>query len=273
MSERVYPVRKPTIVATMRQAFGDKLEMNKHLAETVFQTDEVKPFAGYDRARFAQMYAIRMMFTDESQVLLRDIVTDPLRKLTADLQIPSIFSGQEDLPPHVTLQVGVMQGLTKPQINFIDHYLTSDYSHLNWLREILTGLTFHFDTLVVAPNTYICCGDFSDEQGAVYRARLAMEKMVMHTSNHLKKIAGDQYTGSFGLPPLRYEDIFHINVARIMSNAPVGALRQFSQQAYQTIGLQLSRDPLPMVSSSVTRENAVPFVRQFAPQLLVPLKA
>ncbi len=268
--ERVYPVKDPDNVARLQQDFYEKLARNKAAGLQAFQRGEYKPFAGYSLEALRKEFAVILELDKPSQQRVLERVVDPLQKLAQAREIPAIFASSGDLPPHVTLQGGRMKDLSTEQIRIIQEWLLSNKSHLAMLSSILEGLTFHHDTLILAPNSYICASKFDDEQGAPFRVRKATGTMMSRAFGKLSaQTVQPIITGSFAAP-YSYYDIFHTSIMRFVGMAPKENVLRFVDQAYETVGEDIQRNPIPVTVSKVFRGTPDEFIQANTPQLLLP---
>lgn len=266
--ERVYPVRDIETIGRMQADYSAKIDRNREAGRKAFASGDYKPFKGFPVEQWKNLFGIGFELDEASQQAVIDRVSRPMKKLADQYGVPSIFAGIGDLPPHVTLDVGTFKDIPSDKVYLIDDWLLSNKSHLQWLSNILRGLTFHMDTIVVAPNSYICAGKFDDEQGAPYRARMAIEKMMQRSFQNLEKVIGAPLTGSFA-PPYRYDDILHTSVSRVTEKAPSSALLRYANEVYASIGADLMREPIPVTVASVTNGRAADFIASIKPELLL----
>lgn len=268
--ERLYPVRNPEIVAQEQAAYTAKIDRNKAEGLKVFSSGEIPLFTGWSVEKHSGRTFDTILLLDEpSQSLITDRVVKPLHQLAQAHHITAVYPGIGDSPTHVVLQPGRFTNLSPEQIEAIKTYLASNKSHLNMLADILKGLTFHHDTLVIAaPTTCICAGQFDAEQGGAFRARRIVEKIIGRGLGNLKATSQQQIEGTF--TPNDYHDIFHSSVMRFTQKAPPANLMTFAQEAYATIGEDLKRNPLPVTIAHLYRGMAVDYQREVAPQFLIP---
>lgn len=266
LETRVYPVKDPETVARLQQDYSAKLKRNKEAGLQAFQRSEYNPFLGWSEKAMRNVFNVILELDDASKQRVMKQVVNPLQELAQIHSIPAIFAGNRDLPPHVTLQVGIIKDISVEQFQDIQRWLTSNKSHLNALARILEGLEFKQDTLVIAPNSYICASEFGNEQGAAFKSRRIIERMM---GRSLRLTSGEQVGGSFA-PPYSYYDIFHTSVLRLTDHAPAENLSAFAEEAYGTIGENLKRNPLEVKVAHLFRGIAADFMRTYTPHLLLP---
>lgn len=267
MEQRTYPVRDTAIREAMQAAYLAKCERNIKAAQNAFSTGEFQPYNGVSQEAMSTPFYIRLELDETSQRRIITEVAEPLERLANKYAIPSIFTGKNDLPPHISLDIGMFKGMTPEQIEKSREWLLSNRSHLNLLAKILTGLTFHMNTLVVAPNSYLCTTVFDDEQGAPYRARVAIEKMMNKAAEGIRKNLQEPAAVTIA-PPYRYDDIFHISLSRVTGKAEASQLMQFASEANSTVGENVRNNPIPVKVGKVHMERPLDFYKAFAPQLL-----
>lgn len=262
MPPRTYPVKDNGTIARLQSDFSAKYKRNRDAGVVAFFFGEYKPFQGFPKEQWDKLFAVGFELEPHSQQAVIERISRPLQNLAEEYKIPAIFAGIGDLPPHITLHVGIFKDMDETQITAIKNWLLSDKSHLNLLSNIFKGLTFHLDTLVIAPNSYIGVSKFDDEQGAPYRARMVIEKMMQKAVGHL-----DHPGGTFG-PPYRYDDILHISVSRLVHQASPEALLQFARAAYDQVGSVLVKEPVAVTVAAVHNELASDGIIRMNPRLL-----
>ncbi len=167
------------------------------------------------------------------------------------------------------MDAGNFYDIPKEQEEVIRQWLNSGSSHLNALKPILSRLSFHMDTLVVAPNSYICPSKFDNEQGAPYRARMIFEEVLLRAPKAVGKKYHEKIEGKVSLPPgYRYDDIFHLSVSRIVKKTGDENFLEFAKEANETIGRNLHENPLIITSDEVILGRPIELYQRFAPHLL-----
>lgn len=249
MSEKIYPVRDPETIAKMQEAFSDKIRGNRDKGLKAFATGEYTPFSGFPDS-FKSLYAMACELEQGSQDRIIEQVVKPLEEIADKYDVPAVFAGNGDLPPHLTLFNSPFKDVPPEDQAIIDDYLASNRSHINLVKGALIGLTFHMDTLVLAPNTYICASKFNDEQGAPYKARALGEAIIDRAKGVFERQEQVEFPGSFGFP-YRWNDILHSSVARVTGQVPSERLLAFAADAYATIGPSLATDPIPLTVKEV----------------------
>lgn len=227
---RVYPVKGSEIAAIMQDFYQAKIERNRRNGYTALSSGEFKPFTGYAREDMSNIFNFVLELDEPSRVEVIERVVDPLQKLAEVYKIPSIFAGKGDIPPHITLDIGTFRNFPEEKKKIIIDYLSSNKAHLNKLSAILTGLVYHMDTLVMAPNSYICVGKFNEEQGAPFRSRYIIESMMRRSLKEL----GESIPGVFS-PPSPYDDLLHSSAGRVVGEVPKKDLAMYAQEAYATV--------------------------------------
>lgn len=266
--KRVFLIRNPEIVTKRQAAYRAKIENNRAIGLTAFSSESFVPFKGWSIETSGATFDTILQLDEPSQELIRQRVVEPLQQLAQAHNITAIYPGKGDGPAHVVLQPGKFTNLTTDQIEAIKNYLSSNKSHLNMLAKVMEGITFHHDTLIVAaPTTYICAGQFDDEQGGAFRARKIIEQIINNALDRLKP-SFQQIKGTF--TPNYYHDIFHSSVMRLTQTAPSENLIAFAQEAYATIGKNLSKNPIPITLAGLYRGMAIDYQRQYVPYLMIP---
>ncbi|MEK7605553.1 MAG: hypothetical protein AAB478_03450 [Patescibacteria group bacterium] len=270
--QRVYPVRDEAVVDAMQAAYTAKINLRRQQGREAFESGKYTPFAGFPDS-FKNLFAGGFELEAPSQQQVIEQVVGPLQELASTYEVPAVFAGAGDLMPHVTLFNSPYKDLSPEDQAQMDAYLLSNRSHLGLISKYLTGLTFHMDTLVVGPNSYICAGEFDDEQGAPYKARKAIEAIVgtnfadPDNPGKTKHVLGRAATvfereeqidfpGGFGFP-YGWDDIFHTSVSRVTDMVPSDRLLAFTDEAYATVGASLSAHPIPITVASVHMGRAL----------------
>lgn len=265
MSEnRTYPVKDAAVTLQASKDYVAKLNRNLAAGKEAFSSGGYSLFEGYKPETIRKEAIIVLELDRPSQDAVINRVARPLQTLASKYDIEGIYTGGNDLPPHVTMEMA-RTNLSLPKFDEAMAALLSDSSHLAMLSSILSGLQFHHNTLVMAPNSYICAGDFNAEQGAAFRAKRLMEEMMRRSA---QEITEGPEIGTLA-PPYRYDDIFHTSVSRLVAKkSPSEALLTFAAEAEATVGRELRRQPLSVRVERVYAGTSLDFVRENAPHLL-----
>lgn len=270
MAEKVnWSEKHADTVDQIRLEYAVKIEKNKNAGLAAFTSGEYQPFRGFSIEKFQKICDFTLELDDASQKQIAGRIVDPLRQLAVKHGIPAIFPNRGDQPAHVAFENGLFSNMPEDQIEYVIRYFASNKSHLNWLSKILTGLTFHHDTLVLAaPTSYVCAGEFDAEQGSIYRTRIAIETIIGRAAKALQREFGEQSVGSV-VGDIRYRDIFHTSVMRLIEQVPGARILPFAREAYATVGEDLRKSPLPVTVSNVYIGRATDFHKTHAPANLI----
>lgn len=235
MQERRFKPPKPEDITARTTGFIRKLETNRKSGEERLLSEDFVPFRGFDKETFSNIYTFTMELSQDSQAEIMDRVVEPLRTIAQHNGIEAVFPNYDDILPHITFDAARFVGLDPNEKQHLETTLDHDI-YLNMIARILSGLNFSMDTLVIAPNSYICAGEFSSELYPLERARRLIEKVF-----------GKNPT----LSTIDYRDILHSSVARI-TKIPEDKtyLRKFRDEAAEKVGNPLQSAP---VSVSVSR--------------------
>lgn len=256
-------------VDQMRLEYAAKIKNNKDAGLAAFTSGEYKPFRGFSIEKFQKICDFTLELDDVSQEQIAGRIVDPLQKLAEKYGIPSIFPNRGDQPAHVAFENGLFENIPSDQMEFVLGWFASNQSHLRRISKILTGLTFNHDKLILgAPTTYICAGEVGNEQGVMYRTRMAIEEIIGKAAKKLQFEFGEQMIGTV-TGDKRYRDIFHTSVMRLTGQASSSSLLPFAEEAYATVGEDLRRDPLPVTVSNVYIGRATDFHKTHAPANLI----
>lgn len=267
--QRVYPVKDLKIVEQEQADYTAKIGKNRADGLKAFSTGEYIPFRGWPQKTSLRTFDTILELDESSQQRVMEEVSEPLREIAERHNIQAIYPGRRDNPPHVVLQPGKFVNLTPEQIETIKQYLSSNKSHLRLLARILEGLTFHHDSLVLGPSSYICASEFNAEQQGAFRTRRIVERMITHALGNLKSTSQQPVEGSFA-PPFSYYDIFHSSVMRLTQIAPSQNLIAFAEEANATVGEDLRNNPIPVTVRNLFRGIATEYHRRHAPHLVLP---
>ncbi len=257
--ERVYPIKDADTIGEAQAAYQAKIEKNKKSGRLDFESGNYPGFKGYPVVRMDQIIGIMLQLDEESQRLIQERVVEPLSEIADKYNVPNLFAGREDLPSHVTLEAGIFQENGPEEQDAVEKWLRTGEAHLTRLSAILTGLKFSFDTLIVAPNSYICSSRVDDTQGAPFRARQIVRR-IMHRVTP---------TDFFGPLYPRYDDIFHSSVSRVTEVVSPKMAMGFLNDSYETVGQNLQRSPLEVMTQNVYIGKSGDFLRQYAPGVLI----
>ncbi|GEM_PF-6586173 len=272
MSEKAnWFTKHPITVTEMQREYAAKISANRAAGLKKFESGKYTPFTGFPVKKFSKICDFTLELDPQSQLQIAERVVNPLQELAKKYEISAIFPNKGDQPVHVAFENGLFPAnIPEEQIKFVIQWLESSKSHIGRISKILTKLTFKHDTLVMAaPTSYICAGEFGNEQGSIYRARMAIETIMGKAAGKLENEFGEgAVSGIVG--DKRYHDIFHTSVMRITREVPASQLIPFAQEAYATIGEDLKREPLQITVSSVYVGRASDFHKTNAPWLVVP---
>ncbi len=257
--ERVYPIKDTSTINEAQAAYLAKIEKNREAGHLAFESGNYPAFKGYPAVRMDQIIGIMLQLDEQSQRLIEERIVGPLSGIANKYDVPNLFAGRGDLPSHVTLEAGVFQEDKPEEQAAVERWLRTGGAHLTKLSAILTGLKFSMDTLIVAPNTYICSSRVDETQGAPFRARQIVRK-IMHRVTP---------TDFFGPLYPRYDDIFHSSVSRVTEAVQPKMALSFLNESYETIGQNLRKSPLEVVTSNVFIGKSGDFYRQYAPGVLI----
>jgi hypothetical protein len=275
-NSRVYPIKKAAEVYSVQKGYTEKLQANLTAADKAIASGQFTPFAGIDAKRYADLFEIKLELTQESQEAIRTRVTTPLKRIAEKYGIPAIFAGEIDQEPHVILDVGRFTNIPPEQKAEIIRAMqatkpTSEggkVSHLAWTADILKGVSFDLDTLVIgAPNSYICASVVDEKQGAAYKARKIFNKAIRKfqpdrsgfDEDSAPKIGPHYATG--------YYNILHVSVAKLTGLATPEKLTAFRDEAYASIGRELKKQPIPITVENVYLGTSVGWAREHSPHL------
>lgn len=271
--ERIHTIKDPEVIAKAQQAYLDKLLINREKGALELSTGNYKPFEGYDPVKLAQTFNVILEYNEPTKDQVVKRIVEPALRLAQTHDIPAIFTSRGDLPPHTTLEAGVLKDLTDDQMKTLHRWVLTPESHLDRISSILNGLTFQLDTLVVAPNSYVCAVNFDPLQGTAFKARRAVVKMMRLSLRELndpyivnkEQLAQNAHKFT---EPYPYDNIFHTSTFRLVGTAPKEKLIAFNAEVSQTIGADLQRSPINATVARVYRGSAFDFINRHAPQLI-----
>ena len=253
---KIYPFKSEEDREKVQGLFDAKLRRNLAAGETALSTGEYNPFAGFSREAMKNLFVLEMELDDESQRQISERVVKPMKEIAESLGISEIvFAGDADKDPHITLHVGRFDHITPEERENIKQWLAGKsgkdqkhMSHLRWASDILTGLKFDIDTVVLSGrDTYISAGKAEGNQGAAYRVRAIFDKALERAQ---EKFATNE-DAKIGPHYPRYDDIFHITVARFTDQVGVDKLQSLEEQVYAKIGKDLAEQPISIRSENV----------------------
>lgn len=159
-------------------------------------------------------------------------VIEPLEKLAKENNVAAIFAGRNmgDLPVHITLDRVVLNHDTS--LDEVRRIFKK--GHVELLRKYLYGLSFSVNTLVIAPNTYICADNTALGRHVAFRARTLLGKIWGDTGR--EKLAVSR--------PISFTDIFHISVMRFLDNSTTKEATSFLKRTYEEVGSSLATTPI-----------------------------
>lgn len=270
---RVRPFELEGDQQEVQALFDAKRKRNIEAGHTALSTGEYKPFVGFSREGMSNLFVLEMELDDESKKDIQDRVVTPMKEIAENLGISEImFAGDGDQDTHVTLHVGRFDNMAPDEKENVRQWLAEGsgkdkkhMSHLRWASDILTGLEFNIDTVVCSGrDTYICAGKAEGNQGAAYRVRKIFDKALERAQ---EKFATDD-EAKIGPHYPRYDDIFHISVARFTDEVDVDKLQSFEEQVYTKIGKDLEDRPLTISAENVNPIVATKGVEKRKPELL-----
>lgn len=256
--------------AQLRADFEAKTQGNITTGRGTFYRGDYKPFRGYQRTVSSGIFDTTLEFTAETLETINDRVIAPLDRLNREIlahsnRPPLILAGKGDIPFHSQIQPGFPKNLSQEQIQSIHEWLKSPNSGISQVLDGLVGLTFQYDTLVLAPNIYICAEKFGDDLIPFYLAKQAVLEAQKFA---LKQIPEDQLsTEAFFGSPFRYDDIQYSSIGRFIAQAQPSDLVYFAHQAETQIGTKIKRWPINVTVANVYLGSALNF-QERAPHLL-----
>ncbi len=243
MSERRFNPPKPEDVAIRTTGFPRRFEANRLSGEERLLSGNFEPFKGFNNERESNVYAFYLELTPESQEEIMERVVEPMRTVAQNNGIEAVYPNYGDIYPHVTFDAARFVNLDPSQkqelATNLDHNL-----YFNMIARILAGLDFSMDTLVIAPSSYICTGQFSSELYPLEKARRLIEKVY----------------GKSGLETIDYRDIFHSSVARITGlPEDKSHLRDFKNEAEEKVVKKIKSSPISISVARAFRSLAIDF--------------
>lgn len=243
MPERRFNPPKSEDLAARKIGFPVRRENNQKSGEQRLESGDFIPFRGFNRERESNVYAFYLELTPESKAEIMERVVEPLRTIAQNNGIEAVCPNYGDLPPHVTFDAARFVNLDSSQKNELVSNLDHDL-YLAMIARILSGLDFPMDTLVVAPSSYICAGEFSTQLYPLEKARRLIEKVF---GKNFEESQGEPK----GLETIDYRDILHSSVARVTAIPENRSqLADFVKEAREKVSGPLKASP---VSISVAR--------------------
>lgn len=244
-----------------------KLKTNIASGVKALSTADYKPFEGIQAENYGNLFELKLELSRESQDAIRDRVTNPLKELAHKHGIKAIFAGGIDQPSHVVLDVGRFTNFNETEKEAALTAMTStepDKSNpLSKTRNLLRGMKLSMDTLVVAPNSYICSTNAGDNDGFAFKARRIFINVLKRFQPHEgdAKIGPHYDTG--------YYNILHSSVFKLTANEEdPKKLIAFMNEAYETVGKDLSTKPIALKVENVYLGRADAWAIDNSPQLL-----
>lgn len=269
--ERTYPVERHHFMRQAQRDFDKKIATNRESGLKAFASGEFKPFKGFPKEGFDNLFAMGCELDPQSQQEVITRISAPLAGIAEDLGIGGIFAGtgeKPDLNPHITLFNGKFDGMSPEDRDAIMQFLLSNYSHLNMIAGVYPGLSFDIDTFVAAPVSIATSSRFDESQGAPFRTRLMAEEIFDRAVARREKEVGHPIEGSFGYP-YRWNDILHMTIGRITDSASPEALLEFADRADAEIGVPLKQEPIHVTVAGVNLGRAGDIIAKENPSLIV----
>lgn len=275
--ERVYPVDRKT-ASWLEQEYRAKLSANVAEGLEQFALGCPRRFGGYDLEGLRRTHAVAVVYDPRSKGEFIERVSHPLLDLSAAYGIPAIASGvgeKPDLSPHTTIEVGrISPDFSDEQAEHIMKWMDSSYSHIRPIANILNGLQFRHNRLVMAPNAYTCDSTPDLGQGVAIRTRRLILKTM---TDALRQVIGPDEDRKKFTEPYRYNNLFHSSAWRLVQaddsqglTEPIAAERfiAFAQEANAIIGKSLVNKPMLLRVGSVRIGAAHEFIIEDAPHLI-----
>lgn len=272
--ERVYPVDRITAV-WLGNEYTAKLLANDEDGQKQFASGHPRLFGGYDDEGLRRTFNLIAVYDASSQKEFIRRVSQPLFDLSTSYGIPALASGvgkKPDLRPHTTLEMGrISPDLPEDQVKQIMAWMDSSYSHIRPITEILNGLQFRHNRLVMAPNAYTCESTPDLGQGVAIRVRRLVLKAM---ADSLRGVIHPEADNKKFTEPYRYDNLFHCSAWRAVPPdefqeiIPAEAWVEFAQEADATIGKSLRERPMLLRVGSVYAGDAYKFINADAPHLI-----
>jgi hypothetical protein len=248
--DRKFYMHNPETEAQTNAAYQAKAERNKANGLNLISSGQLKPFVAYSEQRLKTELNVNLNFDDESRAEIAARVIDPLAALAQKYGISAIYSGKGDLASHTTLQQSLFKNMPAEQEKARREFLDSDRSHFQWIAQILHGLQFTFDDLVIPGSMmYISTSSFRPDNYAFYKARRALLKRLNWDQGGIQNVqavtfGNESHPDGPTLEPIDYSDITHSTVARITGYNTTDGLISFANAAYNTVGIGLKEKSL-----------------------------
>jgi hypothetical protein len=261
MTREHRPMVDAVTAARMDQEYRLKAQRNKTRGLAAYETGVYNPFSGHDTEQLKKRFKLVLTLDDPSQHRVRTRIIDPVRAIAQSHGISAIYAGDEDVPPHITLQRMDMNTVPPERQAEIQNYLDSDRSHLRLLEEILKGHIVHLNDIVMAGATfYASTAGFSEDNFPLYRARRVMQRVSRMSLFQ----SGDQGE----LEPLKDDDITHITVGRLIRRSSSANLVAFANEVYETVGVDILANPVGVTIVGAEIGNDFEYFDQHNPKML-----
>src|SRR3989344_3342374 len=250
METREFNIHHPLEQLTNQAFFDAKIERNKVAGRKQFSEGDIRPFQGYPIDFLRKQMNFILELDEESRVQIIERVARPLSEIAQRYNVPSIFTGFGDLPPHITLQPANFLNMSPESQQELLTRLKSDKSHLDWISKILrcSERTYQMNTLVLGGNMY------------VYTRGQPVEQVIY---------GQEANNESSGLIPVEYKDIIHISVGRVTEKPSNGFLSNFADEAYETVEKSIAEDPVSVRVNDVFVGPSIEFFEKYATHLIL----
>lgn len=247
--------------------FDAKKAKNIASGQTAYQSGEYKPFEGFGRQGMENLFVLEIELDEASRREIAERVVKPIKEIAERLGISEMyFAGEKDQDPHITLHVGRFDKMTPEEKESVKGWLEGNASHLRWASDILTGLKFQIDTVVASGrDTYIAAGKAEGNQGAAFRVRKVFDRALERAQAKLVTTPD----AKIGPHYARYDDIFHISIARFGNKVEPDRLQTYAGEVNAKVGKELAENPLTIKAEIVTPRIATIGVEKRKPELLI----
>ncbi|OGM27075.1 hypothetical protein A2962_03160 [Candidatus Woesebacteria bacterium RIFCSPLOWO2_01_FULL_39_61] len=269
METREFNIHHPLEQLTNQAFFDAKIERNKVAGRKQFSEGDIRPFQGYPIDFLRKQMNFILELDEESRVQIIERVARPLSEIAQRYNVPSIFTGFGDLPPHITLQPANFLNMSPESQQELLTRLKSDKSHLDWISKILrcSERTYQMNTLVLGGNMYVCT---RETYPSAYKARKLIERIYTRGQPVEQVIYGQEANNeSSGLIPVEYKDIIHISVGRVTEKPSNGFLSNFADEAYETVEKSIAEDPVSVRVNDVFVGPSIEFFEKYATHLIL----
>jgi len=268
---REFYIRAHDKIKQINISYLKKIERNREEGLSNYANGKLQPFTGHYSEILKKSFNFIMEINDLSQEAIKIRIISPIKSLSEKHGISSIYAGEGDLAPHITLQTGNFINMISEEQQAMQSYLISNKSHLIWIGRILNGLSVNLDCLVLSGSViYACTNSFTKENYPFYKAR----QLIKWRFTGKKDIDGIAYGSTKGqaknqaLVPIDYDDITHITAGRVTGNSQPEKLIDFARKAYDTVGKSLQKEPIQVSICGVNICNTYDFIREGAPKLI-----